>query len=198
MLFGVFMHCSWLVQGNSALSANQIHSNGPNINYKRFKRVISQAVTCIKSAAFYKGHENQTYHYPDDAEAHWVELKSIYKKYETSFVLNWNGYGGPWMENVFNKHFGDKPITYFRGIFPIFIQWLDLQVASGSRKLYNEMIADFDRVLRPDCLYLAVTYEDSGIWALLPKHPNVLILSGGGNGHIPIPEIKGMCCVICS
>ena len=47
-------------------------------------------------------------------------------------------------------------------------------------------------LLRPDVLYLAVSQDDQGLFeAFMEARPNVLVLSAGGYGHIPIPLIKG-------
>jgi hypothetical protein len=73
------------------------------------------------------------------------------------------GYRGPWIENLFIKHFMGRPLSYFNGLIPLFIQFVDIHVASFQNPI-NESIPKHANVpqliaalLRPNVLYLAVS-----------------------------------------
>ena len=38
------------------------------------------------------------------------------------------GFRGPWIENLFIDKFIGKPLSYFGGLIPLFIQWTDIHV----------------------------------------------------------------------
>jgi hypothetical protein len=50
---------------------------------------------------------------------------------------------------------------------------------------------DILAMLRPTVLYVAVSQDDQGLFRLSSWAPNVLSLSAGGYGHVPLPLIKG-------
>jgi len=56
---------------------------------------------------------------------------------------------------------------------------------------YSKLPILFKNLLRDDVLYLVVSQSDVGIQLLHALRPNILVLSAGGFGHIPIPLIKG-------
>lgn len=46
--------------------------------------------------------------------------------------------------------------------------------------------------LRKDVIYLAVSQDDQGLGkTLMSAFPNILVLTAGGFGHVPIPLIGG-------
>jgi hypothetical protein len=45
-------------------------------------------------------------------------------------------------------------------------------------------------ILRPDVMYFTVSQSDKGLEKVQLNHPNILCISAGGYGHIPIPLIK--------
>jgi len=51
---------------------------------------------------------------------------------------------------------------------------------------------EISKLLRTDCLYVTVSQDAQGIFELSRLNPNILILSSGGNGHIPIPLLKSL------
>jgi hypothetical protein len=105
----------------------------------------------------------------------------------------YGGYNGPWIENVFIKHFADKPLSYFNGLIPIFIQWIDNQLLpEGYGEKYLRFIGnELKRLLRPDVIYFTVSQGDIGLTFIGPENPNLLVMSAGGYGHVPFPLIKG-------
>ena len=83
----------------------------------------------------------------------------------------------------------------FKPYVPLFIQWTDLwvreQPTSGTAsKYYTSITAALQKVLRPDVMYVTVSQNDVGIPGnvLDPRLlRNVIVLSAGGYGHVPIP-----------
>lgn len=88
-------------------------------------------------------------------------------------ITNISGYFGPWIENIFIDTFIEKPLSFFHGMIPLFIQWTDIHVhefiSQGDGKidqyfkdLYNEMIHHFETFIRDDVLYVTVVQDDQG------------------------------------
>ena len=143
-------------------------------------------------------------HFPSDAQEHYSELLAATKPFRTNIpVHSAVGYNGPWLENHFISRFVDKPLAYFRGLIPLFVQWVDIHVVTfnETEKAHPTMSIPFNThvtlpktiqgMLRPDVLYVAVNQDDQGLGALTLNMPNVISFSAGGYGHIPLPLIKG-------
>lgn len=135
--------------------------------------------------------------FPHDAEAHYRELLDITRPFRNHRPHSWTGYSGPWIENIWIDHFSKMPLSAFGGMFPLFIQWTDIHVnyfmgGNASMPNYNTLPGNIEKLLRDDVIYVTVTQDDEGFTSKLaiPK-PNILSLSAGGFGHIPIPLIKG-------
>lgn len=56
----------------------------------------------------------------------------LFFQFFLTLPLSHLGYDGPWIENYFIDAFIDKPLSYFRGFIPLFIQWVDVMVAAGD------------------------------------------------------------------
>ena len=114
-------------------------------------------------------------------------------------------YGGPWIENHWIAHFeslyqGNKTACasdIFGPFIPIFLPWTDHWV--NSRHHYQTLLDHLKSVLRPSVPYINITVSqnDQGISGaggsketVLNHFPNILVLSAGGFGHIPIPLLK--------
>lgn len=189
-----------------ALSARSLQSNGPvgstnstvsvDLSTTRIKEVMNRAHDCIKRNPFYSS--GLEYHFPLDAEQHYKDILNITKTFRQVTVHPWADYPGPWIENLYIDHFIAKPLSYFSGLFPLFIQWTDIHCAeweepkntsNPTRELLRNTLKS---VLRKDVLYVTVDQDDQGIFEPLAKEfPNILSLSAGGFGHVPIPLIKG-------
>jgi hypothetical protein len=142
--------------------------------------------------------------YPGDAEDHYRELLQKTAKYRKHNMHMSAGYRGPWIENLWISEFLDKPLSYFHGMIPLFVQWVDIHahIFLGKenrplyRSLYEEIHSELFQLLRPDVIYVTVSQDDEGIdrsdfSGLFSKRPNILTLSAGGYGHIPLPLVKG-------
>ena len=152
----------------------------------RAKRSIKLLTPCLRYERTY------LLSYPEDADAHYAELLSRTEKYRNLKPHKGSGnFAGPWIENHFITHFLDKPLSYFGGIFPLFVQWSDYQLANKHNSTDMAMFEQLRAFLRPDVLYLAVSQANQGLEIFMKSDPNVLVMSAGGDGNIPIPLIKG-------
>ena len=104
---------------------------------------------------------------------------------------------GPWIENIWIDHFMKKPLSYFSGMIPIFIQWTDIHVNffagnNASVPAYGTLHENIVKLLRDDVIYVMITQDDEGFGSRVANpRPNILSISAGGFGHIAIPLIKG-------
>jgi len=136
--------------------------------------------------------------FPVDAETHYQDILELTKPLRNIPVHSYNGYPGPWIENLFISRFIDRPLSYFRGMIPLFIQFVDIHMLDRMNSTnvhvpkYKDLIQSLVKILRDDCIYVTVSQDDQGITQRLHQlRPNILVLSAGGYGHIPIPLIKG-------
>lgn len=155
---------------------------------------ISTALQC-----FHKTNPNVTLRYPEDAIEHVIEIHNSIKTVMNNTPYHcYAKYCGPWIENFWIEIFG-KNITSddyclsetFGPYIPLFFPWTDFWIANGSIK-YNEVLNDILEILRPDVAYITVSQNDEGLMLkdrnmTEIKVDNILVLSGGGYGHVPIP-----------
>mmetsp|Transcript_2359 Transcript_2359/g.3629 ORF Transcript_2359/g.3629 Transcript_2359/m.3629 type:complete len:388 (-) Transcript_2359:16-1179(-) len=134
---------------------------------------------------------------PDDILEHYKFLLGKTERMRKLPIHSSAGYSGPWIENHYISHFLSKPLSYFNGLVPLFVQFVDTHVNDFRTKIrpnptLKETSAELASLLRDDLIYVVVSQDDQGITAdLFEKKPNILVLSAGGYGHIPIPLIKG-------
>lgn len=115
-------------------------------------------------------------------------------KYKYTYTTHCFAYHcGPWLEYLWKINFIDKPILSFGPFIPLFIRWKEMSFCLPSRRL-KRLNFIFD-LLPPNTLFFTVSEDDKGIGG--PKHhpnlslpKNLVILSSGGQGHIPIPNLK--------
>eukprot|EP00930_Biecheleria_cincta_P059449 TRINITY_DN45184_c0_g1_i1.p1 TRINITY_DN45184_c0_g1~~TRINITY_DN45184_c0_g1_i1.p1 ORF type:complete len:563 (-),score=77.26 TRINITY_DN45184_c0_g1_i1:155-1843(-) len=175
---------------STGASATDSSSTTPN---------IEQALACLRMTTPSLG----DFVYPSDAEAHFLEVNRSASKHLKRHKYHCAaGYCGPWVENYWIHYFSALwnnrgPGTRLHDIFgpyiPILVPWVDVWVNSGYH-FPPGIIEDVRRVLRPNALYITVAQNDEG---LLARHklkmadiPNVLVLSAGGYGHVPLPLLK--------
>lgn len=133
----------------------------------------------------------------DALEAHYKEIFELTLPFRGHNPHNWAGFAGPWIENIFISHFIDKPLSYFNGMIPLFVQWTDIHVnafagRNQSLPIYSQMTNRISQLLRDDVIYFTVVQDDEGLTSRLADlKPNILSFSAGGYGHIPIPLVKG-------
>lgn len=127
------------------------------------------------------------YIFPRDAHEHNARLKAIAGRFRHIPPHEYAGYSGPWVENIWIKNFEHLPVEAFGGMIPLFFNWVDGQLKDQM----NMMISVLTPVIRPNVLYVTVSQSDESIHKLMILHPNILVLSAGGFGHVPLPLIKG-------
>ena len=149
-------------------------------------RTYATLIPCLQNGALWP--KGRNIEYPHDAEGHYYDLLERTSIFRNQPMHYYAGYEGPWIENYFIDTFIDKPLSYFNGMIPLFIQWVDIMVAAND---FDKIVKLLREILRPDVLYLAVSQSDKGLEDVQRHHPNILTISAGGWGHIPIPLIKG-------
>lgn len=119
---------------------------------------------------------------------------------------SYGGYSGPWIENRWIENFMVNPRSLdcekYRTLFgdrvPLFVQWVDTFRAykttgnSSYKKLYgSKLIPLLLEQLRPSFTYITVSQCDLGLGnSKLQRRKNLIVLSSGGYGNIPIPLLK--------
>ena len=143
--------------------------------------------------------------YPSDADLHLNEIRlalAPWAQHGSHKAHSHAGYGGPWIENRWITHFetiyqANKNKTacaseIFGPFIPIFIPWTDHWVKNKGQ--YQNLLNRLSDVLRPNVPYITVSQNAQGIPGGynfdLNQFPNLLVLSAGGYGHIPIPLLK--------
>ena len=129
------------------------------------------------------------YKYPDDAELHYETLLNATKGFRNlTFPFRGNHSG---IEKRFISRYVNKPLSYFNGFIPIFVQFEEIEHNDwtskypGFPKLHDVKWA-LKRLLRPNVVYLVLSQNDHGVHFLQSKFPNIFTLSCGGYGHVPI------------
>jgi protein-S-isoprenylcysteine O-methyltransferase Ste14 len=136
--------------------------------------------------------------YPPDAVEHHAFLLNVTAKYRGFSPHTGQGYfREKWIENYFIEAFVDQPLETFSGLFPLFVQWSDIDYIehnrdpSQSTRARADLFAELLRHLRSDVMYVTVSQANKGLEPVKLLHPNVLVMNSGGEGNIPIPLIKG-------
>lgn len=160
----------------------------------------SRALACLRQTT-----PNLSLEYPDDAVAHFNEIRRAmapWAQHAAHKMHRAARYAGPWIENEWISHFETIYDTkynstclsdHFGPFIPLFLPWVDHWVRGGHR--YPEgLIETLRSVLRPNVPYVTVSQNDEGITGKneldLRSMPNILVLSAGGYGHVPIPLLK--------
>lgn len=89
-----------------------------------------------------------------DIHSHYRTVLSMTAKYRVFPYHKVECYQGPWIENYFIHRFIHKPIQFFGGIIPLFVQWSDYSSAEGN---WDILFEDLRRVLRKDVIYCLVS-----------------------------------------
>lgn len=154
--------------------------------------------------------------YPRDPEEHFEELRNALspwfdyaaKKFMAKTKNPYHcteGYCGPWVENHWIESFlstwmnhssSKKRLSEVFGPFiPIFMPYNDLWKANASE--YENMMKVLRKQLRPHVAYITVVLHATGLVSnrkkmmkIMDEIPNVVVLSAGGYGHVPIPLFK--------
>jgi hypothetical protein len=141
-------------------------------------------------------------HYPSDPYDHFMELQQALQPWTNIKPHKAPGYQGPWIENHWQRHFGRLAgtlhnhnfCTVFGPYIPLLPAWTDIWKAGG----YDDpaFLQTLQHVLRGDVLYVTVVQNDDGFpgnhrpFERLMRRHNMVVLSAGGYGHVPIPLLK--------
>ena len=160
---------------------------------------FAAALTCLR-----RTQPNLDLEYPRDVEEHFYEIRQAlapWAQHTAHKMHQAAGYGGPWIENHWISHFeqniydqSDLCLSdHFGPYIPLFIPWVDIWVA-GKRNYPPGFVDTLYSVLRPNVPYITVSQNDQGLTGRneipMSTIPNVLVLSAGGYGHVPIPLFK--------
>jgi len=137
-----------------------------------------------------------------EAERHFLEMNAtIWKKWSPPkyWRVSYMGEIGPGIEDFFIKASEDLwhkrgAGTTIRDIFgpyiPLLFRWNYIWKLGGG-KYPKALIEYMKQVMRPDVLYVATSANDQGLSILYKDFPNLLVLSAGGYGHVPVPLLLG-------
>ena len=67
----------------------------------------------------------------------------------------------------------------------------EFSTRNKSMPSYDSVFIALKKILRDDVLYVTVSQSDIGLTNAKNNIKNILVLSAGGYGHVPIPLIKG-------
>ncbi len=164
-------------------------SSQPDDLIQRANVTYGKVLPCIESAWMLADkNEKRDWAFPTDAEEHYRDLLAKTEKFRTAPVHEYAHYEGPWIENIFIQQFMSKPLSYFNGFIPLFIQWIDTQILRGRH--FDHIHDELKNSLRPNVLYLAISQGDVGLGYIGSSFPNILTLAAGGFGHVVIPLIR--------
>jgi hypothetical protein len=162
---------------------------------------VKPALQCLRMT---KG--NIGLQYPIDAEQHYNEIRYLlapFAQHQNHTFHSATGFSGPWIENQFITHFETLYDSqhetscihqHFGPYIPIFLPWVDHLI---QNKYYypDGMVETLLSVLRPNVPYITVSQNARGLKgkagiSIRKSIPNLLVLSAGGHGHVPIPLLK--------
>lgn len=174
--------------------AHEVHEEVTDVSSSEFKKIASETykkiAPCLEKAWMYADKNTKVdWKFPDDAQAHFEHILDVTDPFRHVSVHEYAGYEGPWIENMFISKYMSIPLYKFRGVIPIYVQWIDSQILRG--RLFNNILNELNKVLRPNVIYMAISQGDVGLGMIGRAHPNILALSAGGYGHVVIPLVKG-------
>ena len=147
--------------------------------------------------------------YPTNAHEHFRDLHDIFSElFAAQRAHTAADYHGPWIENVWISTSWEKIFELrsrggsLKDVFGIYIPLLfpltDLWVNENpeQHRYPVEFMGRLLSNLRADVIYVTVSQNDLGIYGAANDFPtsklnNILVLSAGGYGHVPIPLLKG-------
>lgn len=175
----------------------------------RHNAAVEWARRCFHSAAevsgFGKGSDNGQV---DDIKSEAMSMEELEAHYHSVLVATetlrghrphgWAGggedYFGPWIEERWVSDFCcNKSFSNFAPFVPLFVQWMAITDADPRRAQWIHRT--LRQVLDPRVVYITVSMNDDGILYSLDGqstglYKNILVLSGGGVGHVPVPLLK--------
>jgi hypothetical protein len=160
---------------------------------ERLLRVLRDAISCMNLT------KPPLYYYHPEAErvAHFQNLSTLinshvdlFRNFTVGFApWCWAGVCTETLEDAWIHH-TNASMVLFGPFVPLFVPWLRLWgMPEMQSSRYWSVRKQILTLLRPDYLYVTVSQNSQGIEGTddptyIPK--NVLVLSSGGKGHIPI------------
>jgi hypothetical protein len=187
------LYCCGRIQSFLKLNADEenVKSSSFQRNAKQTYAAVINCLTKDRPGALGK---LSSYKFPADAEEHYRDLYQKTAAYRQIPMHEYADYAGPWIENHWIKTFEHLPLSAFGGLIPIFVQWLDMEVGQTTKHVkvnYTMVRGEIGRMLRKNVLYVTLAQGANGLWELPLQVPNLLIINGGGYGHVPIPLVLG-------
>lgn len=157
---------------------------------ERDNRVLLDAAKCLGLSQSHVDQISRRTFEERKAHYEWISdeitkiVKNGFRKHK------WCGYSGPWLEDLWMDMI-DEPYESFGPFVPLFVPWVGIWVVENYQhnRYYMKQLKLILALLDPSYLYITISFNDDGIdggdtnQTLLP--PNLLVISGGGNGHIP-------------
>ena len=137
--------------------------------------------------------------YPYDPSQHMAHILRVLEPHVANVTPpRWQGYFGPWIEDMWIADFRPLAAAAVRGegalkdtfgpYIPLFIPWIGMWLPRrGYPVAFLEALSG---VLRPGVLYITVAQNDEGLAIDTARWPHLLILSAGGHGHAAVPLLK--------
>ena len=138
------------------LKIDLTYSEGDSLS-ERAARTYEKIIPCLKNNKMVHDFNASSFKFPDDAEAHYKELLEKTIPHRVVPVHDWASFHGPWIENHFIQHFMSKPLSYFNGLIPLFVQWVDIHVYEFTSEHKNKSIPDH-RVLHNEFSSLSLIH----------------------------------------
>jgi len=166
--------------------------------------VFSQALSCLRLTS-----PSLELRYPEDAEEHMEEIRQAMAPFQPENVYGNRTIGKYHLEHVwmqFHQHWtmrksnGSRLRDVFGPYVPIFTHFVEpwFVAKPNGRFIYPTGFWEtLRRVLRKDVPYITASASDTGLTGRsgadnvnISELANVLVLSGGGYGHVPVPLWK--------
>jgi hypothetical protein len=171
---------------------------------------ISTALKCLghgyASDTTQSNRSNITIQYPEDPFAHFQEIHDKLSRWNLTYIPPHRaaGYKGPWLEDHWQQHFHSRAqyltnenfSSVFGPYIPLLPAWTDIWRAGGSKYSDINLLKTLKVVLRTDVVYITVSQSADGFpgnqkeYQQLQDEYNIVVLSAGGYGHVPVPLLK--------
>jgi len=193
-------------ENRSMSTAETDYSGGMSTLHSTLPPNVTLATACLELTT-----PGIALEYPDDAAAHFADLNrglapfSQFKRFPPHRYHRAAGYEGPWLENAFITDIiarwrkMPKEASQLRSLtgpfIPILLPWTDLWDPEVQHRLPPDLVPTLRRLLRKNVPYVTLVQHDSGFAFhcgdfLNDEFPNILVLSPGGFGHVPVPLLK--------
>ena len=161
----------------------------------QLKILHDKALKCLKDSNSPYGYEDVPFDGDMNARRkHYEWLKKVTEQYRIQPNFCWEGYCGEWIEDIWCRVFIDKDIEEFGPFIPIFIKW-ERNLVNRTSSDYKNFLRNVSNLLQPNYIYITVVKSSWGIEGQkeIIKNfkipPNLIILTPGSRGHVPIPHL---------